>query len=78
MQRLRLPASFSKKYRVDEVIKKLESVTEGLPLWTQAPLLEGELFLLLGADGTAELADKKLRYDSQLGLMDEEEIHGTD
>lgn len=78
VQRLRLPANFSKKYRVDEVIKKLESVTEGLPLWTQAPLLEGELFLLLGADGTAELADKKLRYDSQLGLMDEEEIHGTD
>lgn len=78
VQRLRLPASFSKEYRVDEVIKKLESVTEGLPLWTQAPLLEGELFLLLGADGTAELADKKLRYDSQLGLMDEEEIHGTD
>ena len=70
VQRLRLPASFSKKYRVDEVIKKLESVAEGLPLWTQAPLLEGELFLLLGADGTAELADKKLRYDSQLGLMD--------
>ena len=77
-QRLRLPSHFSARYCVDAVLKALEDQTrQSLPLWLQAPMLEGELFLILDADGTAQLADKTLRYDPQVGLTEEEETHGT-
>lgn len=77
-QRLRLPSNFSARYCVDAVLKALEDQTrQALPLWLQAPMLEGELFLVLDADGTAQLAGKTLRYDPQVGLTEEEETHGT-
>jgi len=77
-QRLRLPSYFGARYCVDAVLKALEDQTrQSLPLWLQAPMLEGELFLILDADGTALLAGKTLRYDPQVGLTEEEETHGT-
>ena len=77
-QRLRLPSHFSARYCVDAVLEALEDQTrQSLPLWLQAPMLEGELFLILDADGTAQLAGKTLRYDPQVGLTEEEETHGT-
>lgn len=61
-----------------QVLEALEDQTrQSLPLWLQAPMLEGELFLILDADGTAQLAGKTLRYDPQVGLTEEEETHGT-
>ena len=77
-QRLRLPSYFGARYCVDAVRKALEDQRrQSLPLWLQAPMLEGELFLILDADGTALLAGKTLRYDPQVGLTEEEETHGT-
>lgn len=77
-QRLRLPSYFGARYCVDAVLKALEDQThQSLPLWLQTPMLEGELFLILDADGTAQLAGKTLRYDPQVGLTEEEETHGT-
>lgn len=73
-QRLRLPSYFSKSYQVDAVIQALEQQTQQiLPIWQQAPMLQGELFLILNSDGTAELAGKKLYYDPQFGLAEKEE-----
>ena len=78
-QRLRLPAYFSQTYCVDSVIKDLETQTETwLRLWLQAPMLESELFLILDTDGVAELAGKRLHYDSEVGLKEEENVNGTD
>lgn len=77
-QRLRLPSYFSARYCVDAVLQTLEDQTRlSLPLWLQSPMLEGELFLILDADGTARLAGKRLQYDPQVGLTEEEETHGT-
>lgn len=73
-QRLRLPSYFSESYQVDAVIQALEQQTQQtLPIWQQAPMLQGELFLILNSDGTAELAGKKLYYDPQFGLAEKEE-----
>ena len=76
-QRLRLPAFFSKRYHADAVIEELAANAGRLPLWNQAPLLAGELFLILNSDGTAELAGKQLRYDPCIGLMEKEKQNGT-
>ena len=35
--------------------------------------LQGELFLVLNSEGTAELAGKKLYYNPQFGLAEKEE-----
>ena len=75
-QLLRLPSFFSESYRADAVIEELEKNAGQLPLWTQAPYLEGALFLILDCDGTAELAGKQLQYDSQIGLIERRETDG--
>ena len=73
-QRLRLPSYFSRGRNADDVIAELEIATRRqLPLWTQAPMLEGELFLIFEPDGTAELGGKRLHYDSQIGLTEEKD-----
>ena len=73
-QRLRLPSYFSKSFCIDEVIQALEKqAQQTIAIWQQAPMLQGELFLILNSDGTAELAGKKLYYDPQLGLAEMEE-----
>ena len=73
-QRLRLPPYFSESYLVDEVIAALEKQTKRLlPMWLQAPMMQGELFLILNPDRTVELAGKIFYYDSQIGLAEKEE-----
>ena len=73
-QRLRLPSTFSQNYCIDAVIKELEEqMGEKLFEWLQSPVLQGELFLVLNSEGTAELAGKKLYYDPQFGLAEKEE-----
>ena len=44
-----------------------------LPIWQQAPMLQGELFMILNPDGTAELNGKKFYYDLQTGFAEKEE-----
>lgn len=76
-QRLRLPSYFSASYCADAVIEELEENAKRLPLWKQAPYLEGALFLILDSDGTAELAGKQLQYDPQIGLTERKGSDGA-
>ena len=56
------------------MIKELEEqMGEKLFEWLQSPVLQGELFLVLNSEGTAELAGKKLYYNPQFGLAEKEE-----
>ena len=73
-QKLRLPAAFSRRWRIDGVIRELEEVNRRfLPRWQEAPLLRGELVLLLDENLTASLADTTLRYSRENGLTVERE-----
>ena len=73
-QKLRLPAAFSRRWRIDGVIRELEEVNRCfLPRWQEAPLLRGELVLLLDENLTAYLADTTLRYSRENGLTVERE-----
>ena len=68
-QRLRLPGYFSKRWTVDRVINELEEQNRRLlPEWQQAPMLKGELVLLLDENLTAHLSQTVLRYDRRDGL----------
>lgn len=68
-QRLRLPGYFSRRWKINEVIQTLEEQNRTiLPQWQQAPLLKGELVLLLDETLTAHLAQTVLRYDRAEGL----------
>ena len=68
-QRLRLPGCFSKRWTVDRVINELEEQNRRLlPEWQQAPMLKGELVLLLDENLTAHLSQTVLRYDRRDGL----------
>ena len=68
-QRLRLPGYFSKRWTIDGVIKELEEQNRRfLAEWQQAPMLKGELVLLLDEKLTAHLSQTVLRYDRQDGL----------
>lgn len=69
-QRLRLPGYFSKRWTVDRVIKELEEQNRRLlPEWQQAPMLKGELVLLLDENLSAHLSQTVLRYDRRDGLI---------
>ncbi len=74
-QRLRLPVRLARDHkRADRVIRELEQSTGGaLAAWQEAPLLEGELFLILdlGDDGTltAELDGAALAYSKEEGFL---------
>ena len=68
-QRLRLPGYFSKRWTVDRVINELEEQNRRLlPEWQQAPMLKGELVLLLDENLTTHLSQTVLRYDRRDGL----------
>lgn len=68
-QRLRLSGYFSKRWMIDGVIKELEEQNQRfLAEWQQAPMLKGELVLLLDEKLTAHLSQTVLRYDRQDGL----------
>lgn len=73
-QKLRLPAAFSRRWRIDGVIRELEETNRRfLAQWQEAPLLKGELVLLLDGDLTASLAGTMLRYSRENGLTVERE-----
>lgn len=79
-QRLRLPGCFSRSWTIDHVIDELEEQNRRfLPEWQQAPMLKGELVLLLDKDLTAHLSQTVLRYDRRDGLtwQKEEADEGT-
>ena len=68
-QKLRLPAVFGKVWKVDEVIRELETDNRSrLAAWQLSPLLHGELVLLLDENLTAHLAGMELCYDGENGL----------
>ena len=73
-QKLRLPGWFSRRWNIDTVIRELETGTGRVfAEWQSAPLLAGELVLLLNEDLTAVLAGMTLRYDRENGLSYEKE-----
>lgn len=68
-QRLRLPGYFSKQWNIDRVIGELEEQNkQALPAWQSAPMLKGELILLLDDAHTVHLAKTILTYDREIGL----------
>ena len=68
-QKLRLPGFFGRRWAVDRVIDELEGANRRwLAAWQQAPLLKGELVLLLDENLTARLAGTVLQYDRADGL----------
>lgn len=68
-QRLRLPGYFSKRWTVNRVISEQEEQNRRLlPEWQQAPMLKGELVLLLDESLTTQLSQTVLRYDRWDGL----------
>lgn len=68
-QRLRLPAYFSKRWNIDQVIRELEERNRNkLSEWQIAPLLKGELVLLLDHTLSTCLAGSVLHYDRENGL----------
>ena len=76
-QRLRLPGHFSRRWNIDTVIQELEQQNGCLlKEWQFAPMLEGELVLLLEEDLSAGLAGERLFYDREEGLTyRKEEAH---
>ena len=73
-QKLRLPAVFGKVWKVDEVIRELETDNRSrLAAWQLSPLLHGELVLLLDENLTAHLAGMELCYDREDGLTCQKE-----
>ena len=68
-QRLRLPGYFSRRWTIDGVIAELEEQNRRfLAQWQQAPMLNGELALLLDETFSANLAGTKIVYDKERGL----------
>lgn len=68
-QKLRLPSIFSKVWKIEKVIKELETENiKYLSQWQLSPMLRGELILLLDEKLSIRLADMVLCYDSNNGL----------
>lgn len=73
-QKLRLPAYFSKKWKIDDVINELENVTTRyFPGWRDSSLLKEELALIFDNELTAQIGGTVLRYDIENGLTYEKE-----
>ena len=69
-QRIRLPGYFSKRWNIDQVIRELEEQNRTqLSQWQLAPLLKGELVLLLDDTHSTCLAGCVLYYDQENGLI---------
>lgn len=74
-QLLRLPRVFSREDKIGNCIRCLEKQNTLLKAWQEAPLLRGELVLLLEKkDGelTTDLSDVRLTYIEKVGLVYEE------
>lgn len=72
-QRLRLPRMLCTQWAISETIQALEAMTGEVAVWQNAPLIKGELFLLLDEDFSANICGKMLRYDKDIGLIVEKE-----
>lgn len=73
-QKLRLPAYFSKKWNIDNVINELESATARyFPGWRDSSLLKEELALIFDSGLNAMIGGTALRYDRENGLTYEKE-----
>ena len=73
-QKLRLPAYFSKKWNIDNVIRELEKVTARyFPGWQDSSLLNEELALVFDSGLTIKIGGAVLRYDIENGLTYEKE-----
>ena len=60
----------SRRWNLDRAIRELEEDNrKNLPEWQRAPLLKGELVLLLNPSLEADLAGAHLRYDREEGLV---------
>lgn len=69
MQRIRLPSRFCTPWAIDNTLAALTEITSRyLRQWLYAPLLDGELFMLLDEQHKAELSGVKLTYDEKTGL----------
>lgn len=66
-QSMRLPASFSKSWVIDAVIRELEDRNKALKAWQEAPLLKGELVLELDERLTTTLQRSILHYSQATG-----------
>ena len=74
-QLLRLPRVFSREDRIGQCIHCLEKRNTVVKAWQEAPLLRGELVLLLekkGEELTTELLGVRLTYIEDVGLVYEE------
>lgn len=68
-QRLRLPGYFSRKWEIHKAISDLEEQNRRfVGEWQKAPILKGELILLLDSDGNAHIAGAAVHYDREKGL----------
>ena len=68
-QRLRLPGYFSRRWTIDAVIRELEDENRRcLAQWQRAPLIFGELVLLLDENCSTALAGTRIVYDKEDGL----------
>lgn len=78
-QRLRLPQRFSAPYLQERTIAALQEQTaQTAAEWLDSPMLSGELLLFLNERGEGSLPGYTVRYDSQLGLLCEEDTNGSD
>lgn len=68
---VRLPYKFSQPRLFNRALDQLEEQTD--PSWQESPLLRGQLQLALDSDGRGTLAGITLRYDEDLGLLEEKE-----
>ena len=66
---VRLPYRFSRPRLFDAALDELERGTD--LAWQQSPLLRGQLQLCVDEEGRAVVASHRLRYDLELGLMEE-------
>lgn len=70
---VRLPHRFSYPWVFDRAVDQLERTTD--EAWQQSMHLKGQLQLVLDDELRAELAGVRLRYDPELGLIDETSPH---
>jgi CRISPR-associated endonuclease/helicase Cas3 len=73
-QRIRLPRVLCAPWAIGRTIEELERLNvEYLSQWQQSPWLKGELFLILGDNGSATLCGYRLSYNQENGLLCEKE-----
>lgn len=66
---VRLPHRFAGHWRIDQVIRELESLGSEFLGWQESPWLQGQLVVCLDHELRSTLAGESLRYDTDLGLV---------